>query len=85
MLRDARAFIGIVVYYHIFILNFAIIASPIFSLFRKGKLFKWTDECQLAMDTLKTKITETPVLVTLDFSTSALSIVLHVDACTTIG
>ena len=84
-LKDARGFIGIVVYYRIFILDFAIIAAPIFALFRKGRLFLWTDECQLAMDTLKVKITEAPVLISLDFSISALLIVLHVDASTTIG
>ena len=35
--KDARAFIGIVFYYRIFILDFTIIASPIFALFRKVK------------------------------------------------
>ena len=84
-LTDARGFIGIFVYYRIFILGFAIIAFPIFALFRKGKHFVWTDECQMAMDTLKIKITEACVLITLDFSASALSIALHVDASTKIG
>jgi hypothetical protein len=37
------------------------------------------------MDTLKIKITEAPVLITLDFSISALPIVLHIDASTKIG
>src|SRR5438046_9567329 len=78
-------FVGIVVYYRIFILDFAIIAAPIFALFRKGKVFIWMGECQLAMDTLKVKITEAPVLISLDFSISALLIVLHIDASTTIG
>ena len=84
-LKDARGFIDIIVYYRIFILDFAIIAAPIFALFRKGKLFIWMDECQLAMDTLKIKITEALILISLDFSISVLLIVLHVDASTTIG
>jgi hypothetical protein len=84
-LTDARGFIGIVVYYRIFILRFAIIAFPIFGLFRKGKHFGWTDECQMAMDTLNIKITEALVLITLDFSASALSIALHVDTSIKIG
>ena len=83
--RDARAFIGVIVYYRIFILDFAIVAAPIFALFRKGKRFIWTDDCQTAMDTLKTKITEAPVLVSVDFSASALPIFLNVDASTTVG
>jgi hypothetical protein len=61
--RDARTFIGLVVYYRIFIPDFAIIAPPIFSLFRK------------AMDILKNRTTTAPVLITLDFSASALSII----------
>jgi len=83
--KDARAFVGIVVYYRIFIVGFAIIAAPIFELFRKGIRFTWTSEHQHAMDELKRKITEAPVLVSLDFSLSALLIVLHVDASSTIG
>src|SRR5271169_1991457 len=79
-LTDARAFIGIVVYYRIFILCFAIVASPIFALFRKGIQFNWTQECQDAMDELKRRLTEAPILITPDFLFLALLIVLHVDA-----
>ena len=83
--REARGFVGIVVYYRIFIFQFSIIAAPIFSLFRKGKKFEWTEDCQLAMDTLKKAITEAPVLVSPDFSPSGLQIFLNVDASTSIG
>ena len=38
-IKDARAFIGIVVYYRIFIQGFAVTAAPIFELFRKGARF----------------------------------------------
>jgi len=37
------------------------------------------------MEELKRRITTAPVLVTLDFSDSALAIILHVDASTSIG
>lgn len=74
----------IVLYYHIFILGFAIIAFKILALFRKGKHFVWTDECQMVLDTLKIKIPEAPVLIILNFSASALSISLHVDTYTKI-
>ena len=83
--RDTRAFIGIVVYYRIFIHGFAITAAPMFELFRKGARFSWTAERQRAMDILKRKISEAPVLVSLDFTPSAGTIYLHVDASTTIG
>jgi transposase InsO family protein len=42
-------------------------------------------EKQVAMDELKKHVTEAPVLVSLDFSPSALGIVLNVDASSTIG
>jgi len=83
--KDARAFIGLVVYYRIFIVGFAIVAAPIFVLFRKNVKFNWTEECQLAMDELKRRITTAPVLISLDFSPSALTIILNVDASTKIG
>jgi hypothetical protein len=59
-IKYARLFIVIAVYYCIFILDFAIIASPIFAFFQKGKRFIRTDEYQTAMDILKTKIAELP-------------------------
>jgi len=83
--KEARGFIGIVVYYRIFIDGFSLIAAPIFVLFRKNARFLWTLECQYAMDELKRRITTAPVLVSLDFSPSALAIILNVDASTTIG
>jgi len=84
-LREARAFIGVVVYYRIFITGFAIIAMPIFLLFRKGCRFEWTIECADVMTKLKTALVNAPVLTTLDFSADALRIELRVDACTMIG
>ena len=83
--KEARGFIGIAVYYRIFIRRFSVIAAPIFVLFRKGARFVWTADCQLAMDTLKRAVTQAPVLITLDFSSSALRIFLHVDASTSVG
>ena len=84
-LRDARAFVGIVVYYRIFIKDFASIAAPIFRLFRKKVEFEWSPECGDAMVKLKDALSNAPVLVSLDFSPSALGIELDIDASTTIG
>ena len=83
--KEARGFIGIVVYYRIFIIGFATIAAPIFALFRKGVRFSWSVGCHAAMTELKRLLTEAPVLVSLDFSPDALPIILNVDASTTIG
>jgi RNase H-like domain found in reverse transcriptase/Integrase zinc binding domain/Reverse transcriptase (RNA-dependent DNA polymerase) len=84
-IKDARAFLGIVVYYRIFIRGFAVLAAPIYELFRKGARFQWGSGQQEAMNSLKRSITEGPVLISLDFSPSALAIILNVDASTTIG
>ena len=83
--REARGFVGFIVYYRMFVFHFSIIAAPIFGLFRKGARFVWTEDCQLAMDTLKTAITTAPVLITLDLSPAGLAIFLNVDASTKIG
>jgi RNase H-like domain found in reverse transcriptase/Integrase zinc binding domain len=83
--KEARGFVGIAVYYRMFISGFSIIAAPIFDLFRKGKIFEWTDDCQSAMDALKAAVTTAPVLITPDFSSSALPLYVNVDASTTIG
>jgi len=82
--KEARRFVSITVYYRIFILNFSLIAALIFKLFSKNVRFKWMDDCQHAMNQLKTSITTAPVLVKLDFSPNVLPIVLNVDASTTV-
>jgi hypothetical protein len=83
--KDARGFIGICVYYRIFIFEFSIIAAPIMRLFKKSVRFTWGPEQQVAMDTLKRALTEAPFLITLDFSPGAGKIILNVDAAMTIG
>ena len=83
--KEARAFIGVAVYYRIFISSFSIIAAPIFALFRKGARFAWNPDCQQAMDRLKHLLSTAPILIKLDYSPSALPIILNVDASTQVG
>ena len=61
-LTNARAFIGLCVYYRIWIRNFAIIAEPIYVLSKKGAEFIWGERQQEAMDTLKNALINAPVL-----------------------
>src|SRR5262249_25829725 len=77
-------FIGLCVYYRIFVEAFSLIAAPIFELFRKNAQFVWTAERQRAMDQLKERLTTAPVLTSLDYE-SMRAIHLNVDASTTIG
>ena len=78
--RNARAFIGLVIYYHIFIAGFAIIAVFIFILFRKNVKFVWIMNYQLAMNELKWWIIIVSMFTILDFSSLILNIILNIDA-----
>ena len=60
--REVRQFLGLASYYRRFIQSFAKIAHPLHGLTKKGALFDWNVECQEAFDTLKKKLTESPVL-----------------------
>lgn len=59
---EVRRFVAFCNYYRRFIPNFAGIAYPLNRLLRKNINFKWTDECQNAFDTLKTKLISPPIL-----------------------
>ena len=61
-LTTLRSFLGCAGYYKRFIPNFADIASPLYGLERKGANVKWTTECQAAIDTLKKRLTSSPIL-----------------------
>jgi hypothetical protein len=79
-LREARSFIGIVVYYRIWIPGFAVIARPIYILFRKGEKFYWGNSQQEAMDKLKIAITSAPALISIDYSENGGDIIVSTDA-----
>ena len=78
-LTNARAFIGLCVYYRIWIRNFTIIAEPIYALSKKGTEFIWGERQQEAMDTLKNAFINTPVLRPIDYQAKG-RIILSVDS-----
>ena len=61
-LTETRSFIGLAGYYRAFVPDFATIAKPLTMLADKGRVFRWSEECQTAFDTLKGLLTEAPVL-----------------------
>jgi hypothetical protein len=77
---EVRAFIGVCVYYRIWIDSFATKAAPLYQLLKKGVDFMWTSEHDLAMDSLKLALTTAPALVRLDIAEGAGLIILAVDA-----
>jgi len=61
-LRQSRAFIGLCQYYRRFVPNFSEIAAPLHALTKKGARFYWSPECEAAFTTLKSALSEAPVL-----------------------
>jgi len=66
-LTDVRAFLGICVYYRIWIKDFLTIAEALFKLGRKKEQFIWAKEQEEAMDTLKRALTSAPGLKPIDY------------------
>ena len=67
-LHDVRSFVGFCSYYRRFIPKFAELAKPLHKLSEKGQKFMWTDECNTAFQTLKSKMVESPILAHPDFT-----------------
>lgn len=76
---EAKAFIGLCVYYRLWVRDFAVRAEPIFRLFRKKASFVWGFEQQEAMDDLKNALTSPPALRPIDYEEGG-AIVLSVDS-----
>ena len=77
---EARAFIGVCVYYRIWIKDFSTIAEPIYRLFKKGMPWQQGAEQDNAMDTLKVALTSAPALTKIVYTDGAGEIILAVDA-----
>ena len=60
--KDVRSFLGFTGYYRRIIENFTKIESRLFKLLTKDCEFKLNSDFQLAFETLKTKISEAPIL-----------------------
>ena len=57
---------GLARYYRRFVEGFSRVAYPITSLQKKGKVFKWTKDCQRSFEQLKHLLTTAPVLCVAD-------------------
>jgi len=65
---EVRSFLGLAGYYRRFVCNFAETTSPITQLLKADHKFVWTEQCQLAFDSIKTLLTTAPVLAYPDFT-----------------
>ena len=86
--KELRSFLGIAGYYRRFVQNFAKIAAPLHALLSKPNKSKtklkseqfaklWNKNCDIALRTLKEKLTTTPILGYPDFSKE---FILEIDA-----
>ncbi|CAH2089856.1 unnamed protein product [Euphydryas editha] len=66
--KDVKSFLGLVGYYRRFIENFSKITKPLTSLLKKDVSFHWTQEQELAFQTLKHKLISAPLLQYPDYS-----------------
>ena len=76
-IKDVQRLLGISNYYRSFIHGHSQILAPIIHLTRKGSNFRWTEECDKALDTIKHKLTTPPVR---NYYDPSLPIVLTTDA-----
>lgn len=77
---SVRAFLGVCVYYRIWIRDFTIVAKSLYQLLIKDAPFRWDTEQQESMDRLKEALTTAPALRALDYDPEAGEIILAVDA-----
>jgi hypothetical protein len=65
---ELRAVLGTANYYRKFVENYSTIAAPLNNLLREDVAWNWSEECQRAFDTIKEKLTQTPILRRPDYS-----------------
>jgi len=61
-LKQLRQLLGLTSYYCRFVPGYARLAHPLHALTRKGAAFSWTAECETAFDTLRQRLSMSPVL-----------------------
>jgi len=81
--EDAHAFIGLCVYYQLWIKNFALIAALIYDLFKKISIYCWGDNQQKTMNRLKIVLSTQPVIWSLNYDENTEDIVLAVNSSLT--
>lgn len=69
-IEDIRRFLGLANHYRKFICKFSSIIFPLTSLLQKNVPFIWTNDCQLAFDTIKSQLISAPILAYPDFNLS---------------
>ena len=61
-LRQLRQILGLTSHYCQFVLGYARITHPLYPLTKKGAVFQWTADCEVAFESLRSKLVAAPVL-----------------------
>ena len=62
-IKDVQSFLGFGNFYRKFMPGFSTLAAPLNTLLKKDTVFQWTEETQRSFDSLKQKLTSSPVLM----------------------
>ena len=76
--KELMRYIGMAGFYRKFCRNFAQVIAPLTDLLKKSSSFQWDERCEEAFQSVKTMLTDDPVLVNPDYT---LPFSLMVDAC----
>ena len=77
-----RQFLGLASYYQRYISKFSTIAAPLTQLTHKRVVFSWSAECESSFQSLKSALTQAPILAYPDLNQNSSPFVLQTDAST---
>jgi len=79
-LTEVRSFVGMTGFYKIWIEKYSEITIPFQKLMKKNATFQWGPDQANAMSILKEKLTSAPILISIDYSSTAGQLIIGTDA-----